>query len=215
MSTYACLSVQDNGHGIGPSQLENIFEPFFTTKEVGKGTGLGLSMVFGSVKSHNGFIEVDSKPGHGSTFRIFLPLLANAAEVAAVETSRIEPGKGETILLADDEQELLSTTAQVLSSLGYRVISACDGEQAMKLFADTASDIDLILTDIVMPKMSGPEFAALARGIKPGVPVIFATGYNKEQALGGSPELKNSRLINKPFAVEELSQTLREMLSVS
>jgi len=209
---YAHLSVQDNGHGIAKHQLAQIFEPFFTTKETGKGTGLGLSMVFGSVKSHDGFIDVDSIRGKGSTFHIYLPQLDVAVQAQETETPGVEAGKGETILLVDDESELLDTTAKVLISLDYQVHTASNGKKAMCMFADAADTVDLILSDIVMPEMGGYELAEKVRLIKPGLPIVFATGYDKKEALGEKPLIPNSLVLSKPFAVENLSQALRKML---
>lgn len=209
---YAHLSVLDNGCGISRANLTQIFEPFFTTKEVGRGTGLGLAMVFGAVKSHAGFIDVDSTPGLGTTFRIYLPLLDARPQDTPVETSAMKKGNGETILLVDDDQDVLKTTGQVLTSLGYHVIRAENGLEAMSLFADAADTIQLIFTDVVMPKMGGLELAELSRTINPMVPLIFATGYDRKQAIGERPELKGSLLLYKPFTIEKLALAVHGLL---
>jgi len=209
---YAHLSISDNGHGIPEKNLAHIYEPFYSTKEVGKGTGLGLSMVFGSLKSHDGFIEVDSSENCGTTFHIYLPLLKGARQNELTPHAETPPGHGETILLVDDETDVLETIGEVLHSLGYHLFKAEDGEAALTLFAEQSDKIDLILTDIVMPKAGGFELAARARKIKPQIPVIFATGYDKNLATGFETELKNCETLNKPYSIEQIAQTIRKML---
>ncbi|HCS13407.1 MAG: histidine kinase [Zetaproteobacteria bacterium CG06_land_8_20_14_3_00_59_53] len=213
LQPYALLSVRDNGYGIDKESLSQIFEPFFTTKEVGKGTGLGLSMVFGTVKSHDGFIEVDSSPGRGSNFNIYFPLLADTDPELQEEQVKIETGNGEAVLLVDDEQEILQTTGHVLSSLGYHVITATNGREALEIFAADAGNIDLILTDVVMPKMGGLQLAEAARVINKMIPVIFTTGYDRKQMHDDGLKLAGSIVLNKPFGIEKLAQALRQLLN--
>ncbi len=209
---YAHLSVSDNGHGIAEEHLAHIFEPFYSTKDVGKGTGLGLSMVFGSLKSHNGFIEIESTENGGTTFHIYLPLLLGALEDQVSKREETHSGRGETILLVDDEVDVLETIGEVLHSLGFQVLTAEDGEAALTLFAENSQQIDIILTDIVMPKSGGFQLAEKAREIKPEVPIIFATGYDKKLAIGFEHDLQHTETLNKPFTIELLTQTIRKLL---
>lgn len=209
---YSRLSVSDNGCGIANERLHKIFEPFFTTKEVGKGTGLGLAMVYGAIQRHGGVVEVESKLGGGTTFHVYLPRLQN--KPAKEESSAIEssPGHGECILLVDDEKSLRTTTREVLQCLGYRVIEAENGSAAFELFIDPANSVDLIITDLVMPVQNGHTLAERVRRIDSRVPIIFVTGYDREDASYLGEEITHSILLNKPFEFDPLSQTIRAML---
>ena len=206
---YAHISVEDNGCGIADKNLENLFEPFFTTKEIGKGTGLGLAMVFGAVKTHHGFIEVESIEGSGSTFHIYLPV-AEAEGVMPAAQQQWEPvhGHGEIILLVDDEVHILETGKEVLSSLGYQVLTAADGKQAVELFKAHAEEIDLCILDVVMPVMSGDKAARAIRQVKPLVKIIFASGYDRSSQT----DMGDETLFSKPFSIVELSQLIRQKL---
>jgi len=210
---YAHLSVEDNGIGIPEHQLEHLFEPFFTTKEQGKGTGLGLSMVYGAVETHHGFVEVDSIPDKGSNFHIYIPLLEKVALVAdsapVIETAH---GQGELILLADDEQLVRNVMAEILESMGYRVLQASDGLEAKELFTMHEQDIALALLNVVMPHCRGMALARQIRSVNPDVPVIFLTGYDKERALQGEAPTPNSAVLTKPVDFDLLSQCIRQML---
>jgi len=207
---YARLSVEDNGCGIPKKQLKHLFEPFFTTKEQGKGTGLGLAMVFGAVKTHQGFVEVDSIEGEGSIFHIYLPLLeqSDSDSESSEHKPLAEPGQGETILFADDQQQVLETGKEVLESLGYQVLTATNGQQAVQVFEAHVEDIDLCIFDIIMPVMNGSRAAQQIRQIKPDVKIIFSTGYDK---LNQS-NMDNETVICKPFPIEEMSRLIRRQL---
>jgi len=207
---YARLSVKDNGCGISKQHLEHLFEPFFTTKEQGKGTGLGLAMVFGAVKSHRGRIIVDSVDGVGSTFHIYLPLVEQASMDfdAGMRQQLAAEGHGETILFADDQQQVLTTGEEVLKSLGYRVLTATDGQQAVELFEAHTEEIDLCILDIIMPVMDGSRAAQRMRQIKPQVKIIFSTGYDKFSRVN----MVNETVISKPFPIEEMSRLIRQQL---
>jgi len=209
----ALLTVSDNGSGIKPEYLQKIFEPFFTTKGVGEGTGLGLAMVYGAVQSHGGIIEVESECGKGTVFRIYLPLTKKGAHPAALqqEAAAIQ-GRGEVILLVDDEESMRDTTGEVLESLGYRVLSAGDGEQALQIFTAHRHEIRLVMTDIVMPKMGGLDLARCIRELDHDMPIIFATGYDKEQVVSAGKLLHHSIIFNKPFSFARLSQSIRNMI---
>jgi len=210
---FVCLTISDNGYGIPQDKQDNIFDPFFTTKGVGKGTGLGLSMVFGAVQRHNGVIELESEEGKGTTFYIYLPLEEQKDEIIiskkATETARAQ---GETILLVDDEKAMRSAIGEVLRSLGYKVLEAADGEEALNIFSSNLNAIDLVITDVVMPKKGGVELSKAVRQLDGNMPIIFATGYDKDQALEGDDHLDNSLIISKPFSFNELSQLIRTLI---
>jgi len=206
---YAHLSVQDNGCGIPESQIEHLFEPFFTTKEQGKGTGLGLAMVFGAVKSHQGFVEVESIEGEGAMFHVYIPLLESEADTcAALQGGGIVKGHGELILLVDDEQQIIETGKEVLESLGYQVLTARDGQQAVETFAARFEDIDLCLFDVVMPFMGGDQAAKNIRIINPEAKIIFVTGYDKNLLT----DMAHETVLIKPFSIEEMSGLIRKQL---
>jgi len=207
---YAHLSVQDNGCGIPKKQIKHLFEPFFTTKEQGKGTGLGLAMVFGAVKTHHGFVEVDSKRGEGSVFHIYLPLLEHKTGLSESErhTDITEPGHGEMILFADDQQQVLTTGKEVLESLGYQVLTATNGQQAVDVFEAHAAEIDLCILDIIMPVMDGSRAAEHMRQIRPEIPIVFSTGYDKLSRANMADET----VISKPFPIASLSRLIRNKI---
>ena len=208
---FARLTVRDNGCGITRNKLNHIFEPFFTTKEVGKGTGLGLAMVEGSIKTHGGTVEVESEADSGTAFHVYLPL--SEQQQTMEERVRAAPlnGKAETILLVDDEETLRTVISEVLESLGYTVLQAGNGKDALSIVA--SQQINLVITDIIMPEMGGIELAHEIRKLQKSTPIIFVTGYDREQALVMSEEIKHSLILNKPFEFESLSQTIRKLLS--
>nr|WP_255461294.1 PAS domain S-box protein [Mariprofundus sp. NF] len=206
---YAHITVKDNGSGIPDDQLAHLFEPFFTTKPQGKGTGLGLAMVFGAIKTHKGFVEVESHVGKGSTFHVYLPLTEILPEHDSISVEDgVCNGSGETILLVDDEMNIIETGREVLESLGYNVLTGLNGEQACEMFEQHRNAIDLCIFDLVMPEMGGYEAAGKIRQIEPQVKIIFATGYDKSSQV----EMENEIVIAKPFSVVKLSQLIREQL---
>jgi CheY-like chemotaxis protein len=211
---YVRISVTDTGVGMTAKVQQRIFEPFFTTKEVGKGTGLGLASAYGIVKNHGGFIEVESAPGKGSRFTIYLP----AAEKPESEVREPvqEALKGtETILLVDDEAVVLDVGKRMLSALGYEVRVAADGPQALEMFERDSESIDLVVLDMVMPNMNGGEVFDRIRAIHPEVKVLLASGYS----LSGEAEEIMQRgcngFIQKPFNVAQLSRKIRSVLAVA
>jgi PAS domain S-box-containing protein len=214
IGSYALLSIQDNGCGIPNEHLEHLFEPFFTTKEVGKGTGLGLSMVFGAVKRHKGFIEVLSHENQGSTFQVFIPLLKEQANtVQAVGKQALTTnGQGELILLVDDEPMVLEMGADVLESLGYRVLQASDGLEAVDIFSTHQHEIALVITDIVMPKLGGMETAERIRQIQPNAKIIFSTGYDPDSTLTKNILVKHEIILSKPYHINDLSTAISKAL---
>ncbi len=209
--TLACWIVRDNGCGIPKTHLDKIFEPFFTTKEVGKGTGLGLAMVFGAVKNHGGIIEVASEEGKGSTFSIYLPVSDEGVESLINNPDIRMQGNGETILLVDDEESVRSTSCSVLENLGYKVIEAADGEEALQIFRANQDIIDLLMTDVVMPRMNGTDLVMHAREIKKDMPAILVTGYDRGHVVNDRFKLARCHVLNKPFDFDDLSQRIRKL----
>jgi PAS domain S-box-containing protein len=208
------LRVRDTGSGIPPEVRDRIFEPFFTTKPMGRGTGLGLSTVYGVVEQHHGRIEVQSEVGAGAVFDILLPASEQVRvqrEEPSAQDVRLPPGGSETLLVAEDEAGVRSAIVNVLGAAGYRVLVAQDGEQALELFREHASSIDLLLFDIVMPKLSGPTAAEQIRQQRPDIPVVFMSGYSAEHGRGVAP-LPNSSHVDKPFELTALLQKLRQTL---
>ncbi|ATX80354.1 PAS domain S-box-containing protein [Mariprofundus aestuarium] len=211
--TMALLTIADNGCGISEANQDKVFEPFFTTKGVGKGTGLGLAMVFGAVKRHGGVIELESGKDSGTEFRIYLPLVTEATEDIAEHSSNIAIGQNETVLLVDDEEMLRETTSELLKNLGYRVLEAADGQEALQVFSENVDEISILITDIVMPKMGGVELAEEVRKLRGGIPVIFITGYDRHQTLAADSEGSDrSMLLSKPFNIDGLSHSIRKLI---
>jgi len=210
---YAMLAVTDTGTGMDVATLDRIFEPFFTTKEMGKGTGLGLATVYGIVRQHGGFVHVYSEVGIGTTFRLYLPVTPSKEKTAVtVEESRPARGGSETILLAEDHEGLRELARETLANLGYNIVLACDGEEAVRLFQANRDLIDLLLLDVVMPKMNGPEAYARISAEKADVPVIFATGYSSEMTLLQSAQERGLTILQKPYVPRELARRVRETL---
>ncbi len=211
---YVTLSVSDTGTGMPDSVVEHVFEPFYTTKEQGKGTGLGLSMVYGFVKQSAGHISVDSVLGVGSTFRIHLP--RHDAPGKLVEHNvDFDPfgSRNESILLVEDDADLLDMASQLLQSLGYEVHEACDGASACSMLED-GIHVDLLLTDVVLPKgMSGPDIAARAKAINPRIRTLYMSGYNEHPILNDRGDRGPVALISKPFRKAQLASSVREALS--
>jgi len=213
---YAHLSVKDNGCGIPDHQTEHLFEPFFTTKNVGKGTGLGLAMVYGAVKNHDGFISIESAEGKGSLTDIYMPLL-ESDEIAPVspQEETLAEGHSELILVADDEPDIRETTAEVLKSMGYNVLQARDGLEVIEIFKAHQDEIVLAILDIVMPHLGGTELAKRIRQLNPHLPVIFMTGYDKEQVFDRSEGMPDCAILTKPWGFSDLSQKIRELLDAT
>jgi len=210
---YALLSVADTGTGMDPGTLDRIFEPFFTTKELGKGTGLGLATVYGIVRQHGGFLNVYSEVGDGTTFRTYLPVSEARPTVAEpIEEPGSVAGGSETILLAEDHEGLRQLATEALMNLGYRVLVASDGEQALQLFDHNAAEIQLALLDIMLPKVSGPEVYARIRNAKPDLRAIFATGYSPDFTLLQEVQLAGAPVLQKPYTSRLLARKVREVL---
>jgi two-component system cell cycle sensor histidine kinase/response regulator CckA len=207
---YAVLVVADTGSGMTAEVRQRIFEPFFTTKEVGKGTGLGLSTVYGIVKQSSGHIEVSSEPGEGTTFRVHLP--GGAGTLAEEAPKRPSPAHGvETILLVEDEPMVLDLGSRVLRSRGYRVLVASDAAEALQVAREHTGKIDLLLTDVVMPGLPGPELAARLETVKPGLRVLYVSGYADDSVARLGAE-EGISFLAKPFSGEALAARVREVL---
>ena len=211
---FACLSISDNGAGMDAQVLERIFEPFFTTKELGKGTGLGLATVYGITKLHHGWIEVTSQPSRGSTFKIFLPASAKRPETFShnpIETS--VRGGSETLLLVEDEPELRALARQILECYGYRIFEAATGAEALKLWPQHAREVDLLLTDMVMPEgITGWELAEKLRKERPELKVICTSGYSMDLTSKKFDVPGGIRFLQKPFKPQTLALAVRECL---
>jgi signal transduction histidine kinase len=210
---YVMFSVKDTGKGMPPEVRERIFEPFFTTKEEGKGTGLGLFMVYGIVQKYGGHITVDSEPGAGSVFKIFLPRADEQAKEAgegAVE-NRLPRG-GETVLVVEDENNLRSLMALALNRQGYKTLEAANGEEGLLLFDRHKQEINLIVTDVVMPRMTGFELIDLLSPLYPRMKVIYISGYPENADLQKRNLNPETNFIQKPFSLEDLAVRVRKIL---
>lgn len=209
---YVQIGVSDTGTGIDPNTQQHIFEPFFTTKEVGKGTGLGLALAYGIVKQHSGLIEVYSEVGLGSTFKIYLPAQERAVEEALHEIQPGVRGGAETILIAEDDESLQKLLTGMLTALGYNLIFARDGEIAVERYSSHRDEIDLVILDMVMPRMGGREAYERIRMLGSEVPVIFMTGYSAEMAQTRFVLETGAEFIQKPYGITALGNKVREAL---
>lgn len=207
---FVSLTISDTGQGIGPEHLEKIFDPFFTTKETG--LGMGLAVVYGIVKDHGGAITVESQPGQGAAFTVYLPGLQGGEETYPLPEAQEIPGGSESILLVDDEQEILRMQKRLLESLGYTVTAYSDASGALELFKEDPARFDLIITDMIMPGMTGKELAVLAMQLREDLPIILCTGYTEliteEQALS----LGITEFLVKPYTTGDIARALRRAL---
>ena len=208
---YVRITVRDTGHGIDEQTATRIFEPFFTTKEAGAGTGLGLSMAYGIVTQSGGRISVNSAPGAGATFTVYLPRVTEPAHAPAEEAMRptVHPPGRETILVAEDEAGVRLLVEAYLRSLGYYVLCAADGDEALHIARTHSGDIHLLLTDLVMPHRGGRELAADLRNLYPNVKAIFMSGYSEERDV---MDESGNRFLAKPLSMDLLARTVRESL---
>jgi PAS domain S-box-containing protein len=209
---YVRISVKDTGIGMDEKTKQRIFEPFFTTKEMGRGTGLGLASAYGIVKSHGGFIEVESELGHGSNFIIHLPISTKAAQKEkAIHEEKLYKGD-ETILLVDDEAVMLEVGTEMLNNLNYKVISARSGKEAIELFMKKKGEIQLTILDMVMPEMNGTETFDLLNQIQPGLKVLVSSGYSLSEEAARISKMGCNSFIQKPFDIYQISSKIREVL---
>ena len=210
---HIVLEVSDTGQGIAPELLAKIFEPFFTTKEIGKGTGLGLSTVVGIVKTHGGFIDVSSVVGKGTTFRVFLPAAVGERQAAEQKRPVLPSGSGELVLLVDDEVAILEMTKLILESYNYRILSAKDPLEAIDLFKKHSADIKVVITDMMMPVMNGPELVKHLREMNPDLKVIGTSGLGSGAELAQAARLIVQTFLTKPYRPETLLLQLNQMLT--
>lgn len=213
-SLHVCLSVTDTGGGIPEENIPRIFDPFFTTKEVGKGTGLGLATVYGIVKQHQGWVEVESVLGQGSTFRVYLPAMKRSATATTQmrETYQISRGT-EKIMVVEDESSLRTLVRNILKHLGYQVVEAASAKEALEIWPEHRESVALLLTDLVMPDgISGMVLAERLTADRPGLKVIYSSGYSSEIILQQDKLVKNSEFLAKPYRPHQLAELIRRML---
>jgi PAS domain S-box-containing protein len=209
------ITIADTGVGMDKETLARIFEPFFTTKELGKGTGLGLSVVYGIVKQHGGVIQVDSESGKGTTFKIYFPAVPESdISYQKKKTERVIPGGKETILVVEDEEAVRNVTVRILCGLGYKVMTAKDGLEALEVFEEKAQSIHLVILDLVMPKVSGTEAYKKFRLTKPDLPVIFVTGYDVNADIDKFEGMEQTctAVLQKPYTRHALGLKVRALL---
>ena len=213
LGDYVLLSIEDEGQGIQPDVMPQIFEPFFTTKGHGTGTGLGLATVYGIVKRSHGHIGVDSEPGKGTKFRIYLPRTGHprSTEAQTTETQKVVPGN-ETILVVEDEPAVRRLARKFLETNGYRVVEARDAAEAMEAAQLHSGTIDLLLTDVIMPEFSGPELAKRLRERQPDLKVLYMSGYPGEFIERHGVSQQEQGYLQKPFSSEALAIKTREVL---
>jgi two-component system, cell cycle sensor histidine kinase and response regulator CckA len=213
---YAVIRVSDSGCGMPPERLQKIFEPFFTTKKVGEGTGLGLSTAYGIVKQSGGFIFVDSTEGEGSVFQLYFPIHQGLddtapAPVAPPRSMVVRQGQG-VVLLVEDEAPVRAFASRALRLRGYTVLEAENAEAALKTLEDPTLNVDVFVTDVVMPGMDGPSWVRLALQSRPHVRVIFVSGYSEDALAEGQARIPNSVFLPKPFSLSDLTETVQGQL---
>jgi nitrogen-specific signal transduction histidine kinase len=212
---YVLLVVSDNGIGMDGETQAHMFEPFFTTKEPGKGTGLGLAIVYGVVKQLGGWTHVDSKPGHGTTFEIYLPQAEESNAPAAVDKIldlATVPKGSETILLVEDESGIRELASDFLTGRGYMVLTAVDGDEALRIAKGHEDLIHLLVTDIVMPNVGGKELSQRLRQVRPQIKVLFMSGYPDHPALANADDGVETTVLQKPFSLDTLAHKVRGLL---
>ncbi len=223
---WVCLTVSDTGTGMTEEAQAHLFEPFFTTKEVGKGTGLGLAQVYGIVKQHEGHIDMETVAEEGTTFRIYLPACIEEKEIEKIkaeEPSVIPQGKGETVLVVEDEARLRKAVEEILESLGYEVLTAANGQEALEVYrkAEVCPErgrsvrsrmVDLVLADLVMPEMGGRQLIRELKRENSDLKALAITGYVMDVDLQGVKEAGFLGVVSKPFDVERLAKMIRRAL---
>jgi PAS domain S-box-containing protein len=209
---YAVVSVTDTGVGMDKTTQEHLFEPFYTTKEVGKGTGLGLAMVYGTIKQHDGFINVYSESGTGTTLKIYMPLAESHKQLTGKKASTAIISGNETLLLVEDDATVRKVTKTLLEELGYSVIEATDGEYAVKLFQENRERVQLVVSDMIMPKLSGKDVHEELKKIKPDIKILFISGYTADILKQKGIENEKINFISKPLRADVLSRKIREVL---
>jgi CheY-like chemotaxis protein len=208
---YACLAVSDTGHGMSRETTARVFEPFYTTKPVGKGTGLGLATVYGIIKQSGGYVWAYSELGKGTTFKVYLPL---AAEAVAPRVTPAPPPRasGEVVLLVEDEPAVRQMASRALQEYGYGVLEASGAEEALELLARADGKINMLVTDVVMPGMDGPDLARRALELRPGLPVLYMSGYTDDEIMRRGLLDAGQPFLQKPFTPEALSEQVAVQL---
>ncbi|SFE91257.1 CHASE3 domain-containing protein [Methylobacterium sp. yr596] len=214
---YTMVAVSDTGHGMTPEVVKRVFEPFFTTKPDGKGTGLGLAMVFGFVKQSGGHVKVYSEPGEGTAVKLYLPRAIGATAAMQRAAAPVDLPRGSaTVLVVEDEEAVREIACAILSDLGYRVLEAADGEEALRVFGANAASVDLLLTDVVLPgKVRGREVAERVRSVRPDVRVLFMSGYTENSIVHHGRLDDGVNLIGKPFKREQLARKVAGVLGTA
>jgi CheY-like chemotaxis protein len=210
---FMMLAVSDDGCGMNVETTSHLFEPFFTTKEVGKGTGLGLATVYGIVKQNNGYIDFQSEPDRGTSFRIYLPRSTGEADASPKDETNLDLPGSETVLLVEDEPSVLQMAAEMLGQLGYRVLPATSSAQALHLAENHRDQIDLLVTDVVMPEMSGKDLAEKLKKFYPHLKTLFMSGYTADVIAHQGVLDEAACFIQKPFSRKALSVKLREAMA--
>jgi CheY-like chemotaxis protein len=206
------LVISDTGVGMDAATVDRIFEPFFTTKELGKGIGLGLATVYGIVKQHDGFLNVRSEVGKGTTFRVYFPSSTGRVSQRQPDKTPISVTGSETILLAEDHEGIREVTHAILSSYGYTVILAADGQEALQLFGQDPTRIDLVILDVAMPGLGGTEVFTQMSAVRPDLPVVFTSGHTSESASLTATIAAGAVFLQKPYAPRALGQIVRSTL---
>jgi CheY-like chemotaxis protein len=209
---HVVISVRDTGVGMDVQTQQRMFEPFFTTKAKGKGTGLGLSTVYGIVRQSGGHIDVRSSVGRGTTIDIILPQVSATVPVKAEHSIGALPRGTETVLVVEDEEAVRLIVRRVLEAQGYRLIEARDGHDALRICSQRGDEIDLVLSDVIMPGMGGRELSRALAATRPGLPILFMSGYNDDSDLAGTDGEPASGVLAKPFTSETLARHVREAL---
>jgi len=212
LETYGLVTVRDNGIGMPPEVLSHVFEPFYTTKEVGKGSGLGLSVAYGIIQQHSGMIEVESLPGERTIFSVYIPLSSEKSHQPEHPEEKTISGGEETVLVVEDEIEVLNLVTEILEDKGYTVRKAENGEDGFERFLEIKNTVNLALIDLVMPKMGGWELYQKLQAIQPGLPVIFCTGYDANSLDKTEVEQNQIMVLQKPYLPSQLTQAVREIL---
>ncbi|MBT3175396.1 MAG: PAS domain S-box protein [Desulfobacula sp.] len=211
---YACLAVVDSGVGMDADLTKKIFDPFFTTKEQGKGTGMGLSVVHGIVRSNGGAIQIYSRPGEGSQFYVYLPVIKSAFEKQIIQNeNNVQPGTGK-ILLVDDEKAIISMEKRMLERLGYQVASHTSSLEALEIFRENPDKFDLVITDMAMPNMSGDQLSVEMTKIRPDIPVLLCTGYSETMSEEKAVSIGIKGFLLKPIRMKDLAQKVSEILKL-
>ncbi len=210
--TYLALAVKDTGHGIPPEIMERIFDPFFTTRDVGEGTGMGLSVIHGIITAHRGYLDVRSRVDAGSEFTVFFPCVHSGMELDEDPVLGVPRGK-EKILFVDDEFEIVKMSATMLQYLGYTVVSATSGDQALEMLRGNEADAELVICDYSMPGMSGTELAAEIIQVRKDIPVILCSGFSESVVLDDKAKKVIRKFMSKPLDMKKLAIAIREVLT--